>query len=255
MSNRFSDYDGFARAYNRHWGPKAGDTQLPVLHDLLLPRLPAKAAILDLCCGSGHLAHLLTVEGYDVTGLDGSQELLNLARRNAPQAAFVLADARSFTLPARYDAAVCMADSLNHLLAVAELVGVFQNVFSALREGGFFLFDLNTEHKYVTTWPGQFAMVEDDSVCVVRASYAPGTKVARFDATLFEKEPEWRRSDVALFQTWYPEPEVRSALQGVGFVVLATRFSDPKADNADKVYFLCHKPFSRVPAAAPVSSG
>ena len=49
MSNRFSDYDGFARAYNRHWGPKAGDTQLPVLHDLLLPRLPANlCAIVNL---------------------------------------------------------------------------------------------------------------------------------------------------------------------------------------------------------------
>jgi hypothetical protein len=56
MSNRFSDYDVFARAYSRHWGPKAGDTQLPVLHDLLLPRLPAKAAIHDLCCGSGTCA-------------------------------------------------------------------------------------------------------------------------------------------------------------------------------------------------------
>jgi 2-polyprenyl-3-methyl-5-hydroxy-6-metoxy-1,4-benzoquinol methylase len=98
MSSRLSDYDAFARAYNRHWGPRAGDTQLPILRDLLLPRPPAKAAILDLCCGSGHLAHLLTMEGYEVTGLDGSQELLNLARRNAPQAAFVLADARSFTL-------------------------------------------------------------------------------------------------------------------------------------------------------------
>ena len=119
MSNSFSDYDAFARAYNRHWGPRAGDTQLPILHDFLLPRLPAKAAILDLCCGSGHLAHLLTMEGYEITGLDGSRELLNFARRNAPRSVFVLADARSFALPTRYDAAICMSDSLNHLLTIA----------------------------------------------------------------------------------------------------------------------------------------
>jgi SAM-dependent methyltransferase len=244
MSDRFSNYDEFARAYNRHWGPKAG-SRLPILHDLLLPRLPAHAAILDLCCGSGQLAHLLTMEGYGVTGLDGSEELLKCARHNAPQGVFVLADARSFTLPTRYDAAICMSDSLNHLLTVDELLAAFHNVFSVLREGGLFLFDLNMEHKYVTTWSGQFAMVEDDSVCVVRASYDPGTRIARFDATMFEKNHEWRRSDMALFQTWYPEPEVRSALQGVGFGVLATRYSDPKADSVedtDKVYFLCHKP-------------
>jgi hypothetical protein len=150
-----------------------------------------------------------------------------------------------------------MADSLNHLLTVAELVATFQNVFSALREGGLFLFDLNREHKYVTTWPGQFALVEDESVCVVRASYDPETKIARFDATLFEKDQAWRRSDVALLQTWYPEAQVRSALQEVGFGVLATRYSDPKADSAessDKVYFLCQQPFRRDPAAPPMSS-
>jgi hypothetical protein len=101
--------------------------------------------------------------------------------------------------------------------------------------------DTNLEHKYVTTWPGQFALVEDESVCVVRASYDSETKIARFDATLFEKDPEWRRADVALLQTWYPEAQVRSALQEVGFGVLASQYSNPKADSADKVYFLCHK--------------
>jgi hypothetical protein len=138
-----------------------------------------------------------------------------------------------------------MSDSLNHLLTLDELISAFRHVFSALREDGLFLFDLNMKHKYVTTWSGQFAMVEDDSVCVVRAGYDSAARIARFDTTMFEKDQTWSRSDMALLQTWYPEPEVRSALQQVGFGVLATRFSDPKAESAectDKVYFLCHKP-------------
>lgn len=244
MSDRYSDYNAFARAYNRHWGPMAGRMGQAIVHDLLSPMLPAPATILDLCCGSGHLAHLLTTEGYEVTGLDGSEALLGFARQNAPQAVFVLADARSFTLPARHDAVVCMSDSLNHLLSVPKLGSVFQNVNSALREGGLFLFDLNMEHKYLTSWAGHTALVEEDSVCVVRAGYDPDTRIARFDATLFEKDPEWRRSDVALFQTWYPELEVCTALHRAGFGVLATRFSDPTAASAeqtDKVYFLCQK--------------
>jgi SAM-dependent methyltransferase len=244
VSNRFWDYDAFARAFNRYCGPKAAD-RLLILQDRLLPRLPAHATILDLCCGSGHLAHLLTMEGYEITGLDGSQELLNFARRNAPRGVFVLADARSFALPTRYDAAICMSDSLNHMLTLDELISALQRVFSALREGGLFLFDLNTKHKYVTTWSGQFAMIEDDNVCVVWAGYDPASRIARFNATMFEKDPSWNRSDVSLLQTWYPESEVRSALQQVGFGVLATQFSDPKAESAertDKVYFLCYKP-------------
>jgi SAM-dependent methyltransferase len=254
VSGRFSDYDAFARAFNRHWGPKAAD-RFPIIQDLLLPRLPAHSTILDLCCGSGHLSHLLTIKGYQITGVDGSQELLNLARQNAPKGVFVLADARSFALPTRYDATICMSDSLNHLLTLDELIAAFQHVFSALREDGLFLFDLNMKHKYVTTWSGQFAIVEDDSVCVVRAGYDNATRIARFDATMFEKDQTWRRSDVALCQTWYPESEVRLALQQVGFDLLGTRFSDPKAESAectDKAYFLCHKPIS---PAASISSG
>ncbi len=68
----------------------------------LLPPAPARVA--DLGCGTGTLSKLLTEEGYDVTGVDFSPEMILRARAKAPGVEFVEADAAAPPLdPAAYD--------------------------------------------------------------------------------------------------------------------------------------------------------
>jgi SAM-dependent methyltransferase len=239
---RYSDYDGFAGIYDRHWGRPSAETNLSLLKEMLLPRLPASARVLDLCCGSGQLAGALVECGYRVTGVDGSEELLALARQNAPGAQFITADARSFALIDRYDAAISVSDGLNHMLSLAELSSVFQHTCSVLQEGGLLFFDLNREFKYRTTWSGDFSIVDDECVCRVRARYSPDTKVARCDATILEASGERVRSEMSLFQTWYSDNEVCSALQTAGFGTVDLSYSNPgDAENSDKAFYLCRK--------------
>lgn len=147
INSPYSDYDAFAKAYNAHWGPDYGEKAIPYLRRLLLDELKPHATILDLCCGSGHVTQALISEGYQLTGLDGSQQLPSYAKANAPQASFIWADARSFTLPGSYDAMICLNDSLNHVSQLEELKTVFQNVFAVVRRHGSFVFDLNLAHK------------------------------------------------------------------------------------------------------------
>ena len=66
-----------------------------------------------LCCGTGRVAAELTARGLSVTGLDISEEMLAYARRNAPAAEFVAADARAFALPPPFDAAISTFDRVN----------------------------------------------------------------------------------------------------------------------------------------------
>jgi SAM-dependent methyltransferase len=252
--NRYSAYDAFARAYCRHWGPRAGETNLTLLKEVLLPKIPAAARILDLCCGAGQLARALDAHGYVVTGLDGSEELLRLAHQHAPGVEFILADARAFTLPSVQDAIVSVFDSLNHVMSVLELAKVFQCAYAALRQDGYFWFDLNREYKYRTTWPGEFSIVEDDLVCVVRARYDPTSKVAGFDATIFEKVEEWKRADVSLSQTWYAECDVCKALASAGFGEVELSYSRPDApEESDKAYYLCKRITSGITAPTRTS--
>ncbi len=191
---RDSDYDLFAWFYNKYWGSGPASfamRALPILDKLLLSALPPTARVLDLCCGTGQLAHALTVRGFEVMGIDASIEMLRYARTNAPTAEVLLADARAFTLPPVYHGAVSIYDSLNHVISLEDLAKVFYNVEAALVPGGRFLFDLNMDEGYRARWRGSFGFAENDHACVIQSAYDPEDRTGRFDATLFrlEKEP------------------------------------------------------------------
>jgi SAM-dependent methyltransferase len=244
----FTDYDRFASVYNKYWGNEFTPRLFPILESLVLRQLPGEASILDLCCGTGQLARTLTGLGYRVTGIDGSDEMLRHARENAPRAEFFQADARDFSLPSTFDAVISVFDSLNHVMTLEELTAVFRNVHTALAPGGPFLFDLNMAAGFSIVWNDNFGIVEDDMVCVVRTSYDPDAKTARFDATIFNSPDGWQRVDLSLLQRCYEESEIRSALEAAGFGGITGHAHDERRglveldDSADRAFFLCHRP-------------
>src|SRR5437763_16361209 len=96
---RFADYDPFAWFFTHFWCVDFHHQAMPVLDRLVLPLLPPKGSILDLCCGDGRVMQSLARRGYRVTGIDGSERMLTYARRRLPRAEFYLEDARRFQLP------------------------------------------------------------------------------------------------------------------------------------------------------------
>lgn len=247
-AERCSEYDAIAWLYNRHWQGQFHPTALAVMDGIFLPRLPEQAMILDLCCGPGWLASELGKRGYRITGIDGSAEMLRYARKNAQDARFILDDARSFELEATFDGAFSAFDSLNHLLSIDELELAFNRVFAVLRNGGLFLFDLNTEAGFLEHWHGLHGFIEEDHVCIFQQSFDSQSKIAEIEATLFRLEDGWVRSDFALTQRCYPESEVLEALERTGFRdVHALAFSVAEGlhelgPGSTRAFFLCHKP-------------
>lgn len=204
-------YDAFAWAYDRYWGGRFLAQVLPVIESHIPP-----GRLLDLCCGTGHLAAELSRRGYRVTGLDGSPALLALAKKRAPRADFRRADARRFKLPAEFDAAVSMFDSLNHMLTPDDLARAFRNARAALKPGGRFLFDLAFDEGYRLRWKPLGSIIERDAVVVWRATYTP--PFLRDDLTIMRLvKKRWNRADVTLHQRAYTEGEIRLALQDTGF--------------------------------------
>lgn len=108
--------------------------------------------ILDLACGSGTLAVLLSVEGFKVDGLDLSAEMIGLANDKF-KAYHILntlytCDMSSFSLPRKYDAVTCYFDSVNHLPTIEHVKQMMNCVYEALNENGLFLFDVFSKSKY-----------------------------------------------------------------------------------------------------------
>ncbi len=217
--NIYSEYDRFAWFYNRHWGDEFSRPVLEIFEFILFPHLEPGARILDLCCGTGQLAAGLLERGYSVTGIDGSQAMLDLAGANASAAELMRADARSFRVAERFSAVVSTFDSLNHILTLEELGDVFRHVRLALKGGGIFVFDLNTEDEFESgNRQAMFDIVEDDHACVVRSRYDPATRMKYYDVTMFALEgDDWRRGDLTLVQRYYSASDVVAGLGSAGF--------------------------------------
>jgi SAM-dependent methyltransferase len=212
-------YDDFAWFYDRYWNEEFHDVAFPILERIWLPRVRTSARILDVCCGTGFLARLLAGRGYAVTGIDLSSEMIDYARRHAPDAEFQVADAAEFTLPDRYDAAVSTFDSLNHIVGYDSLEAAFRNTGAALKPGASFCFDVLFEEAYRTRFGEGFAIVRDDHVLTITGSrFDSRSRIAQCRITMFRRvEGEWRRADAVVKEQCYSPEEIDRALTRAGF--------------------------------------
>ena len=91
-------------------------------------RIP-KGLVLDLGCGTGTLTELLAKAGYDMIGIDNSEDMLNVALKKRHNSGrdilYLLQDMREFELYGTVAAVICVCDSLNYLLDEEELVQTF----------------------------------------------------------------------------------------------------------------------------------
>ncbi len=212
-------YDDFAWFYNRYWNEEFHSLAFPILERIWLGRLRPGSRILDVCCGTGYLAGLLAADGYAVTGVDASPQMIGYAREQVPSAEFLAADATRFRLPGEFDGAVSTFDSLNHILELDDLRAVFRNIADALKPGGVLAFDMLTERAYQTRWGESFALVRDDHVLTITGGgYDFRSNLASCHVTMFRLvEGSWRRSDTVIEERCYEPEEVSGALCDAGF--------------------------------------
>ena len=207
-------YDPFALIYNRGMAEDFCRRAWPIVEKLLLSRLPKQARILDLCCGSGQIARELSERGYRVTGLDGSTAMITIAQQNAPQANFILADARSFSLAPTFDGIISSFNSLAHAATLDELAAILSNANHALKPNGTLLFDLSMEEAYTSKWRGSFGDAHSDAAWIVRPSYDRDSRTATNAVTIFHRNnTAWHRSDLTIHQHCFSEDEIRHALE------------------------------------------
>ncbi len=113
--------------------------------DFLTEELALKpgAAILDVGCGTGRHAVELAKRGYKVTGIDLSAAMLEEARKKAKvagvKASFIRADATDFTLPAKFDAAICLCEGSFGLLGhwddpINQPLAILSNISKSLKK-------------------------------------------------------------------------------------------------------------------------
>ena len=109
-------------------------------------------SLLDVCCGTGTLAEMLTNDGFSLAGVDLSEAMIQEAQRKAAlngfQIEYLAADAANFDFGRRFDAAYSFFDSFNYITDLGQVGRAFQCVARHLEPGGSFIFDLNTAYAF-----------------------------------------------------------------------------------------------------------
>jgi SAM-dependent methyltransferase len=215
-----SSYDEIAGMYHALWADWYFPAAKPALERLFFSEVSAGAAVLDVCCGSGHVTKELVKRGYKVTGVDSSAELIAQARRDLPQVDLQVQDARVMQLPMRYDAALSTFDSLNHIMCIDDLRRAFERVHRVLVSAGLFVFDMNVERAYLHDHQRWTVNIRDESVGLVRGTYSPQEKKASTEIVWFVKAGEdnvWKQHRSVVEQRCYTRTEIVAALSETGF--------------------------------------
>lgn len=217
---------GFARLYNLRW---TGFIQslAPKIRECYesTPLGQTNRAALDLCCGAGQLAVIFLEAGYKVTGIDLSRPMLAYAKENtsrfwdAGQVRFIQSDAGQFALNDRFGLVVSTYDALNHLPDREALKSCFECVFAVLKQGGTFIFDLNTR-RGLRKWSN--LSVNDDGECLIitRGVFdeQPGGRAwTQINGFIREENGLYHRVDQTASNTVFEMEDVRSMLLEIGW--------------------------------------
>lgn len=246
----------FASVYNQRWSGFARMVA-PRIQEVYENKFCGQAnkTLLDLCCGTGHLALHFLEQGYRVTGIDLSESMLELARQSTEsyihsgQATFIHGDARFFTLENPVGLAVSTFDALNHLDSFQDLQSCFRCVFSALAEKGVFIFDLNTRLGLMRYWNNITVEDSDEFTLIDRGIFDGQSERAYTRITGFSRleDGHFERFEETVYNTVFEMQAVKEELVNTGFsqVVLA-RIQDLNAsiddpENHSRVFFIAEK--------------
>ena len=131
--------------------------------------------IMELACGTGALAVEFAKAGFDVTGLDLSEEMLMIASQRAEQEdtpiQLVEGDMLDLTDVGTYEAITCYSDSICYMEDEQSVQQVFDGVYNSLRDDGVFMFDVHSTYQIDEVFPDYSYHYQTDEFAFLWESY------------------------------------------------------------------------------------
>ncbi|MFC4653072.1 class I SAM-dependent DNA methyltransferase [Lactococcus nasutitermitis] len=201
--------------------------------------------VLELACGTGILSQKFVAKHYDVTGVDLSKEMMDLAKKRVTNAEFEQCDMRELRYQSEFDAVTCYSDSLCYLTDLSEVKKTFDGVHRALRQGGIFIFDVHSTYQTDALFPGFAYHDNAEDFAFVWDTYAgeEAHSVAH-ELTFFVKSDDGKfvRKDELHEERTYEIADYLTALSNFSDVKVFADFTDnaPEAKSL-RWFFVCQK--------------
>ncbi len=240
-------YTDFALVYDTFMDNTPYERWCEILTGILKRYGIKQDLVLDLGCGTGTLTELLAKEGYDMIGVDYSEEMLNCAMEKREQSGlsilYLLQDMREFELYGTVKAVISVCDSLNYLLDEEDVVETFRLVNNYLDPEGLFIFDFNTVHKYRDVI-GDATIAENREECsfIWENYYHEEERINEYEVTFFVKEGEmYRKFEETHYQRGYTPEEMKRFLEKAGLTFVSMQDADTLLEvtpESERVYMI-----------------
>lgn len=168
--------------------------------------------VIDLGCGTGELTLRLAQAGYDMIGVDASEEMLSVLQEKEFELGMsgvllLHQELQTLDLYGTVRAAVSTFDTFNHIGPVDEFERALCRASLFLEPGGVFVFDMNTPYKHrCILADNTFTLDADDAVCVWKNhTTEEGTRIS------IEITSDGETADEGFFEYSYTQEQIEQA--------------------------------------------
>ena len=245
-------YNEFAYFYDEFNGEADYDALYEQIRQELNAHDIRDGILADLGCGTGELTLMLTQAGYDMIGIDQSEEMLCVVRDKAEQLGLsgklllLQQDLLKLDLYGTIRGAVSTFDTFNH---IPDLDTAIANAAFFMEEGGVFLFDMNTPYKHQKVLgENVFTFEEEDAACVWRNHYHPADRRVEITVDIDYRETGEHFHE-QFYEYTYDLDTIRAALEKHGFAlekVCDGESFGPLTEESER-YFFCAVPARELP--------
>ena len=244
-------YTGFAAVYDTFMDDVPYEEWSQYVRSLLTEYGVKDGLVLDLGCGTGSMTELLSAAGYDMIGVDNSEEMLELAcgkrEKSGRDILYLCQDMREFELYGTVAAVVSICDCMNYILDLEDLVTVFRLVNNYLDPGGIFIFDMNTEYKYREVM-GDCVIAEDreDAAFIWDNQYDEEERMNIYDLSIFVREEKdlYRKYQETHYQRGYTLDEMKELIQSSG-LIFETAYDafthEAPTEKSERIYIIARE--------------
>lgn len=245
-------YTGFASVYDLFMDNVPYDDWADYVQQLLKKHQIENGLVLELGCGTGSMTRRLAEKGYDLIGIDNSEEMLQIAREksagNEDGILYLCQDMREFELYGTVAAAISVCDSMNYILSEEDMLQVFRLVNNYLDPQGLFIFDLDTQYAYEEILgDNTIAENREEGSFIWENSYYEEERMNEINLTLFipEKDPSlFRKYEETHYRKAYTLDTIKRLIEEAGMewvaVYDALTEKKPKKD-CERVYIIARE--------------
>ena len=245
-------YSGFAKVYDLFMDNIPYEEWTDYVKELFAEEGVKDGILLDLGCGTGSVTELLAKSGFDMIGIDNSEEMLEIAMEKRAESGldilYLLQDMREFELYGTVKGVVSICDSMNYILDDEDLLDVFKLVHNYLDNEGIFIFDMKTMHEYANVMADNtFAEDRDESSFIWENYYDEEEEINQYDLSIFVKEEDgrYRKYEETHLQRAYEQQCVEELIKESGLELLHVYDAFTRelpAEDSQRIYFVCRRP-------------